>query len=303
MICRRLYFIILILVFITGNVLAEPVKVGSKIDTEGALLGSMIVLILRDAGIDVEDKTELGPTNIVRQALVKGQIDIYPEYTGNGAFLLKNSDKTAYKNWERGYRDVKKLDYEQNRIVWLRPSPANNTWAIAVTKKFAEEKRVKTLEDMADYINRGGETKIAVSEEFTTRADALPAFQKAYGFRLASNQMIILSGGNTAQTESALARGTSGVNFAMAYGTDGAIAALGLKVLEDTKGIQPVYAPAPVIREDTLKRYPQIEELLVGVFEGLDMETLQALNGQVAVNGISAAKTAEMYLKKKGFIK
>lgn len=299
----RFILFISITVLITSAVWAQPVRVGSKIDTEGALLGNMIVLLLGEAGIDVQNKTELGPTNIVRQAITKGQIDIYPEYTGNGAYLFKDADQSAYKNWEKGYADVKKLDYAHNQIVWLKPAPANNTWAIAVTGQFSAENNIKTLEDMAAYVNAGGDVKIAVSEEFATRPDTLPAFEKAYGFELKDSQLIILSGGNTAQTEQALAQGTSGVNFAMAYGTDGAIAALGLLILEDTKEVQPVYAPAAVVREEVLKKYPQIETLLAPVFEGLDMKTLQSLNAQIAVNGVPAARTAEKYLKSKGFIK
>lgn len=296
-------FLFILIFSVSAVSWAGPVRVGSKIDTEGALLGNMIFLVLKDAGIPVENKTELGPTNIVRQAITKGQIDIYPEYTGNGAYLFKDADKTAYKNAEKGYENVKKLDYEHNRIVWLAPAPANNTWAIAVTQKFADKQGVKTLDDMAAYVNSGKRVKMAVSEEFATRPDTLPAFQKAYGFDLDDSQLIILSGGNTAQTEQALAQGTSGVNFAMAYGTDGAIAALGLRILTDTKEVQPVYAPAPIVREAVLKKYPQMKKLLNRVFKGLTMETLQSLNAQIAVNGVPASKEARMYLKSKGYIK
>ncbi|ADD69199.1 Substrate-binding region of ABC-type glycine betaine transport system [Denitrovibrio acetiphilus DSM 12809] len=302
-IIKRLLLAGLLTAFAAVTALADPVRVGSKIDTEGALLGNMILFVLGDAGVPVEDKTELGPTNIVRQAIITGQIDIYPEYTGNGAYLFKDADKAAYKNWEKGYADVKQLDYLHNKIVWLTPSPANNTWAIAVTGRFSEKNKINTLEDMADYVKGGGKVKIAVSEEFATRPDTLPAFQKAYGFKLSDNQLIILSGGNTAQTEQALAQGTSGVNFAMAYGTDGAIAALGLKILEDTKEVQPVYAPVPIVRESVLKQYPQIKERLSEVFQTLDMATLQRLNAQIAVNGVPAGKVAKSYLKNMDFIK
>jgi len=298
----KIFVLTFTLMFMSAIVYAEPVRVGSKIDTEGALLGNMIVLVLKDSGIPVENKTELGPTNIVRQAITKGQIDIYPEYTGNGAYIFKDADKTAYKNWQNGYDDVKKLDYKHNKIVWLQPASANNTWAIAVTDKFAKANNVKTLEDMARYVNEGKPVKMAVSEEFATRPDTLPAFEEAYGFNVEDDQLVILSGGNTAQTEKALAQGTSGFNFAMAYGTDGAIMALGLRILEDTKEVQPVYAPAPIIREETLKAYPQIESKLNAVFATLDLETLQGLNAKVVVYGVPAAKMAKTYLQDNGFI-
>jgi osmoprotectant transport system substrate-binding protein len=299
----RLIMIFLAAALITPSASAYKIKVGSKIDTEGALLGNMIVMVLESEKIPVENKTELGPTNIVRQAIKTGQIDIYPEYTGNGAFLFQKSDKSAFKNWQKGYEEVKSLDYQQNKIVWLKPSPANNTWAIVTRQNFADKNRIKTLGDMADFVNKGGKVKVAGSEEFVNREDALPAFQKAYGFKLKDSQLIILSGGNTAQTEQAAAKGTSGVNFAMAYGTDGAIAALGLIVLEDTKGVQPVYAPAPIIREEALKKYPQLKDKLESLFATLDIKTLQKLNAKIQVMGVPARKVAEEYLKKNNFIK
>ena len=111
-----------------------------------------------------------------------------------------------------------------------------------------------------------------------------------------------MRGGNTAQTEKAAADETDGVNFAMAYGTDGAIAAFELLVLEDTKGVQPVYEPAPIIREEVLKTFPEIETLLKPVFESLDLVKLQTLNGKIVVEGQDAGAVAAEYLKANGFL-
>ena len=280
-----------------------PVTVASKIDTEGALLGQMIMLMLRDSGFEVKDKTEFGPTDLIRKAIINGEIDIYPEYTGNGGFFFSNTDPAAWKDAWKGYKTVSKLDLEANRIVWLKPAPANNTWAIAVRKDLSAKENIKTLADLARYAQGGGAVKLAGSEEFVSRPDALPAFEKAYGFHLTKRQLLVLSGGNTAQTEKAAADGTDGVNFAMAYGTDGSLAALGLKVLEDTKGVQPVYEPAPIVRGTVLKKYPRIQTILEPVFISLDLETLQTLNARIAVEGQMASTVAEKYLRSKGFLK
>ncbi|HOO89225.1 MAG TPA: ABC transporter substrate-binding protein [Syntrophales bacterium] len=280
----------------------DPVTVASKIDTEGALLGQMIVLMLRHNGFTVKDKTEFGPTDLIRKAIINGEIDIYPEYTGNGGFFFSNTDSTLWKDALKGYETVRELDFKVNRIVWLKPAPANNTWAIAVRKNLSMEEEITTLEDLARYVQRGGAVKLAGSEEFVSRPDALPAFEKAYGFHLTKGQLLVLSGGNTAQTEKAAADGTDGVNFAMAYGTDGSLAALGLKVLEDTKGVQPVYEPAPIVREFVLKKYPRIRTILEPVFTSLDLETLQTLNARIAVEGQMASTVAEMYLRSKRFL-
>ncbi|WP_319559060.1 ABC transporter substrate-binding protein [Marispirochaeta sp.] len=277
-----------------------PIIVASKIDTEGALLGNVIMKVLENDGFTVENRTEFGPTDVVRKAIIAGEIDIYPEYTGNGGFFFSDTPTETWKNRKAGYELVRKLDLEKNNLVWLEPAPANNTWAIAIREDVAGPNNLKSLEDLADYINSGSEFKIAGSEEFATRPDALPAFEETYGFSLSGEQMLILSGGNTATTEQAASRGTSGVNAAMAYGTDGQLPALGLVVLEDSKGVQPVYEPAPIIRKEVLDRYPEIADLLEPVFSRLDLVTLQNLNAKIAVEGMSAEQVAENWLIEAG---
>jgi len=287
----------------TQNGSKGPIVVASKIDTEGALLGKMIVAMLQADGFVVADKTEFGPTNLVRKALLNGEIDIYPEYTGNGAFFFANSDPLVWKDASRGYELVKTLDFEQNKIVWLKPAPANNTWAIAVRQDLAQAENMVSLADFANYVNQGKPVKMAASEEFINSPAALPAFQKAYGFSLKKEQLLALSGGNTSQTEKAAADRTDGVNFAMAYGTDGSLAALKLLILQDTLGVQPVYEPAPIIRSIVLERYPETAGILEPVFASLDLVTLQGLNAQIALEGRQSSEVAREYLLAKGFLK
>ena len=264
-----------------------PVRVGSKIDTEGKLLGNIMVLALEANGIKTENKVSLGNTKIVRTALLAGEIDLYPEYTGNGAFMLGAENSPAWKDYRAGYELAKKMDYEKNKIIWLEPANANNTWVIAVRKD----------------ISKGGTFKLAASAEFMERTDAMPAFQTAYGFKLRADQALVLAGGDTAATIKAAAEKTSGVNAAMAYGTDGPLAALGLLVMEDPKGVQPVYAPAPLVREEVLKRHPAIATILVPIFKSLDRPTLQMLNARIQLEGQDPRKVASGYLQSKGFLK
>jgi len=263
----------------------------------------MIVLLLRENGFETVDKTEFGPTDVIRKAIFSGEIDIYPEYTGNGGFFYEGTDPSIWKDAKKGYEEVKRLDKDAHNIIWLTPAPANNTWALAIRGDIAESQNVKTLEDFARYVNNGNTVKVAGSEEFVSRPDALPAFEKAYGFSLSKDQLLILSGGNTAQTEKAAADGTDGVNVAMAYGTDGQLAALGLWVLEDTKGVQPIYEPTPIIRGEVFDKYPEIEGILKPVFQGLDLVTLQTLNAKIAIEGQNAKDVAGEYLKSNGFLK
>ena len=279
-----------------------PVRVGSKIDTEGKLLGNMIVLALEARGIKTENKSGLGNTKVMRGALMAGEIDLYPEYTGNGAFMFGEESNPVWKDAKAGYEHVKALDYAQNNIVWLTPSPANNTWAIAIRQDVATPNQLKTLDDLSQWLGTGGQFKLAASAEFVERSDALPAFQTAYNFTLKPDQLLTLAGGDTAVTIRAAGEQTSGVNAAMAYGTDGAVAALGLAILDDPKGVQPIYAPAPIVREDALKQQPEIAEALAPVFALLDGPTLQRLNAKIQLEGQDAKKVAADFLKAKGLL-
>lgn len=287
----------------TGAALARDIVVSSKIDTEGGLLGNVILLALKNAGLPVQDKLQLGGTPIVRDAITSGQIDIYPEYTGNAAFFFNEADSDVWKDATKSYARAAELDKDKNKIVWLAPSPANNTWAIAVRKDVADKSALKTMSDLGKYVAGGGEIKLAASTEFVTSPAALPAFQTTYGFTLKPEQLVQLSGGDTAATIAAAAQQTSGVNAAMVYGTDGGIAPAGLVVMEDDKAVEPVYQPAPLVREDVLREYPQIAEVLDPIFKGLTLETLQELNGRIQVGGEPAAAVAKDYLTKSGVLK
>ena len=285
----------------TASAAEDRIVVASKIDTEGALLGNMILALLEARGLAVENKIQLGPTNIVRAAILAGQVDIYPEYTGNGALFFHMENDPAWKNWAQGYALVERLCRERNRLVWLTPAPANNTWVIAVRKDLAERHGLKSMDDFAKYLAEGGRIKLAASAEFVESPAALPAFEATYGFRLSDEQLLTLSGGNTAATLRAAAEQMSGVNAAMAYGTDGALAALGLVALDDDKGAQIVYAPAPVVREPVLQQHPEIRNL-DPVFATLTLETLQKLNAEIAVEGREGQAVAVSYLKSKHFL-
>ncbi len=287
--------------------MTEPVRVGSKIDTEGKLLGNMMVLALEASGIKTTSKVSLGNTQVMRGAITAGEIDIYPEYTGNGAFIFSDEKNPVWKNLQAGYERVKTLDYAKNKIVWLTPAPANNTWAIALRKDVAASNKLVTLQDLSQWLAsaqyKPGQFKLAASAEFVERPDALPAFQAAYNFKLKPDQLLTLAGGDTAVTIRAAYEKTSGVNAAMAYGTDGALAALGLVILQDPQSVQAVYAPTPIVREDALKKNPKIAEVLAPVFKQLDGPTLQALNAKIQLEGQDAKKVASDFMKSKGLLK
>ncbi|WP_460449319.1 glycine betaine ABC transporter substrate-binding protein OsmF [Alsobacter sp. SYSU BS001988] len=282
---------------------AADVVVSSKLDTEATLLGNVIRIVLEANGVKTQDRLTLGGTPVVRKAITSGEIDIYPEYTGNAAFFFNKAEDPAWKDLAKGYELAKKLDYDANKIVWLTPAPANNTWAIAVRKDVASGAKLATMSDFGKWASGGGKVKLAGSAEFVNSPAALPSFQKTYGFALKPDQLLVLSGGDTAATIKAAADQSNGTNAAMVYGTDGGIAASGLTVMEDDKNDQPVYAPAPIIREAVLKEHPKIADMLKPVFESFTRETLQELNARIQVGGEPAKAVAEDYLKSKGLLK
>ncbi len=153
------------------------------------------------------------------------------------------------------------------------------------------------------HVNGGGYIKLIASEEFVTSEAALPNFQTAYGFTLTKDQLVSVAGGDTTQTEKAASEGTDGINAAMAYSTDGGLAAFDLVILKDNKGANPIYAPAPRVRGAVVSQYPNLGDILNPVFESLSLETLQSLNEKTAVEGQVPAAVAEGYLRDKGFLK
>lgn len=286
----------------------DPIRVGSKQFTEQIVLGQIIVAALQDAGYTVEDRTNLGSTQVNRDALVNGEIDVYAEYTGTALYNYFSDVEwadipdEAYNDRDLGYALVSSYDAAMNDLVWLEPTPANNTYAFAVTSAFAEENNVYTAMDLADYVNSGGDIYLATGDEFAQRPDGVAAFEQAYGFDLTEDQMLIIAAGTPAQTEQALNEGANNVNMAMAYATDGALKAYDFVVLEDPLGAQPIYAPTPVIRGEVIRENPEIAGILNPIFRALDNVALQTLNAQVEVDGENPQAVAEAWLTENGFI-
>ena len=302
---RKLAVVLALLLGFAVGGAQQAITIGSKIDTEGSVLAQIMRLMLEENGIEVVDRSGFGTTSVVRQALLAGEIDMYPEYTGTALTFFPDADLPADIATRAGelYDAVKRLDAEENDVVWLGRSPANNTWALAVPRKLAEANGLATVADLAAYVNAGKPFKLAASQEFVDRDDALPAFERTYGFEVKGDQLVVLAGGNTTQTETAAANGTDGVNAAMAYGTDGAISALGLVTLSDPKGAVAIYQPAPTVRGEVARAYPQLGSILDPVFATLDASVLQDLNGRVAVNGENPTDVARDHLVRAGFLK
>ena len=282
----------------------DPVVVATMLDSEGSILGQMILQMLEDNGIETVNKLNFGTPDILRAALENDEVDLVVDYTGSGQYYHPEdaTDPTIWNDPVKGYEFTEKLDREKKNIYWLTASAANNTESIAITRDFAQANGIEDMEDLAAYINSGKDFKLITSASFAENQLGLLGFEEAYGFKLTNDQLIILSSGNTAEMLLALSSGTNGVNASLVYGTDGALDKMNLMVVDDPKHIPPVYLPAPVIRGDVLDVYPEIREILKPVFESLTLEALQTLNAAVAYDGQNAADVAKEYLVDNGFL-
>jgi osmoprotectant transport system substrate-binding protein len=282
----------------------KPVVVATMLDSEGGILGNIIILMLEANDIKTENKLYFGTPDILRAALENDEVDLVVDYTGSGQYYHPEdaSDPSIWNDPEDGYAFTEKLDREKNDILWLTPAPANNTEMIAVKRDFALANNLVTMADLASYINSGKTFKLIASASFIENTMGLLGYEDAYDFKLTNDQLISLSSGNTAEMLQALSEGTNGINASLVYGTDGALDQLDLIVLEDPLQIPPVYLPAPVVRKAVLDLYPKIREILKPVFESLDLVTLQKLNASVAYEGLEALDVAKAYLVENNFL-
>jgi len=274
-----------------------PVTVATMIDSEGAILGNMMMMLLKQEGFEINDETEFGTPDILRKALMSGEVDLVLDYTGSGQYYHETDNTDIWSNAREGYLLTKKLDKEANNIIWLEPANVNNTEALAVRKAFSEENNINDMEDFARYVNEGGRVKLITSAAFAENIKGLRGFEQAYGFSLNSDQLIILASGNTAEMLKALVEETNEVNVSLVYGTDGALEQMNLVVLDDPESIPPVYLPAPVLRGEIYEQYPEIETILKGLFESVDIDILRKLNAKVAYDGMDPEKVARDYLE------
>ena len=280
----------------------DPIVLGSFVDTEGGILGNMLLLALENAGYQITDKVQFGTPDVHRNALLQGELDIGIDYTGNGQYYSDNVDEEAWRDADLGYETIKAYDMDNNKLVWLQPAKANNTEMLAVKREFAEANDLEDLNDFAEYVNNGGEVKFITSQLFAEKKFGLLGMEDAYGFKLKPDQLILLPHGNTAETISALANGTDNVNVALVYGTDGALVDLDLVVLDDPQSIPPVFEPSAIVRAEVLEKYPEIEDIIEDVFESLTLENLQTMNKNVIVDGMSPKDVAKEDLTNEGFL-
>ena len=273
------------------------VSVGAKNFTEQYVMGQLISQLLEAHGFKVNQDFGMS-SSVVRSALKTGQIDMYAEYTGT-AWVVYMKHKKVIHNPQQLYDAVKKQDLKDNNIVWLPMMPVNDTYALAVTQKFAQENNLKTLSDLAALVNKEpNKVRFAVDPEFYKRSDGFFAMAKAYGMNVPKNQVTTMQIGLTYQ---AISKGD--VNVAMVFSTDGNLKKYHLQVLKDNKEFFPPYYLAVTVRESVLKKYPQIKTILDPLTKKLTQADMIDMNYAVDAQKKEPANVAKAFLVKAGLIK
>ncbi|MBA3276171.1 MAG: quaternary ammonium transporter [Chloroflexia bacterium] len=301
-----------------GSIAAQDltVIVGSKDFTEQFILGNMYIQVLEDMGIATEDSTNLGGTQIAQQALEAGDIHLYPEYTGTGltevlglsvddvlgggatpeASPVAEATPAASGDASQAVYDAVKTAYmEQFGLVWLERSPANNTQALAVKRAFSEENGITTISQLAEM---AGDLIISAPADFPEREDGLLGLQRVYNSGFADIEVLPVAPGLKYQ-----ALQDDQAQVVLAFGTDGQIAGFDLVVLEDDLSLWPPYNIAPVVRQEVLDAYPDVEARFNDVTTSLTDEVLSDLNWRVDGDAREdPADVATAYLTDNGFI-
>jgi osmoprotectant transport system substrate-binding protein len=254
----------------------------------------MTAQYLDHLGYEVERRAGMGSA-VLRKAQESAQIDLYWEYTGT-SLLVYNKYEEKLTSPEAVYQKVRELDAEKG-LVWLNPSDANNTYALAMRRADAEEKGISTLSDLTRAINDGQELTLATNAEWYSRDDGFKELQKAYGFNLDRSAIKRMDTGLTY-----VALKEQQVDIALVFATDGRIPAFDFVVLADDKGFFPDYAITPVVREDTLKANPQLAEQLNTLSGQLDNDKMSALNARVDVERESIEQVAQDFLNSAGLL-
>jgi osmoprotectant transport system substrate-binding protein len=273
--------------------------VGSKEFTEQLILGQITLQVLENAGATVNDQIGLAGTVAARKALESGEIDMYWEYTGTG-WITHLGHTKPIPDSQKQFEAVAKEDLKENDIKWLSPpSPANNTYAMAVRSEAYDKLGVKKLSDFKQLVEENPEeATVCVGTEFSTRDDGLPGMEEAYDFEFPKENIVKIDEGLIYQQ---VDEGKQ-CNFGEVFQTDGRIAGLDLKLVEDDKSFFPIYNPALCVNKAVIEKNPQIAKLFAPISKKLTTQTLQKLNAKVDVEGQLEDQVAEEWLSQNGFI-
>ncbi|WP_195265486.1 glycine betaine ABC transporter substrate-binding protein [Clostridium sp. 1001275B_160808_H3] len=297
---RNIIIASVLVIVILGGALAtsilskndNKITIGSKNFTEQIILGNMLEEFIENkTDIYVETKLNLGGTQVAFSALRSAGIDMYVEYTGTGYVNILNI-KEPNSNTDEVYNVMKDRFKEDYGIEVLNPMGFNNTYAMAVSKETAEKYNLKNTSDLAKI---SGDLIAGPTIEFANREDGLLGLNKAYNINF---KVVNPIDGGLRYT----ALNSNETQVIDAFTTDGLIEQFNLTVLEDDKSFFPPYYAVPIIKEETLEKFPELREVLSELDGKLTDEKMRKLNYEVDVNKRDAKTVASEFLKSEGLI-
>lgn len=282
------------------GVYGAPLTVTSKNFTEQLILGKISVLAAQAAGFNVTDLTNAPGSQPVRDLIFSGEADVTWEYTGT-AWLAFLGKEAGIPDQEEQWRAVRDADVA-NGLTWGRPAPLNNTYAMAVRSEAINELGgITTMSGLAEL--RPEDRTFCVEAEFNSRADGMTPMLEHYGLERGTPTGVADANIGIYDTGAIYgATDTGACNFGEVFATDGRIDALGLTILEDDLGFFPAYNAAPVFYGETLRQYPELEDVFAQIAPTLTDEALRAMNLRVDVEGEEPAEVAFEFMVEKGFI-
>lgn len=259
------------------------IVVGSKNFTEQVILGELIAQqIERKLHVPVDRKLNLGGTLLAHEALVAGSIDLYPEYTGTA--LTQILHQPAEKDAKRVFENVQK-GYAPLHVQWLPPLGFNDTFAMVMLTKTAQENHITSLSDAA-----AKPWRLGVGYEFTQRPDGLTGLVQTYGLQVKGDPVVMDLGLLYAALK------TDRVDLAAANATDGMLGHPEFVVLNDDKHYFPPYECAIAVRDASLQKFPGLKEALDELSGRIDDAAMRRMNEQVDIDHKSAADVARAFL-------
>lgn len=271
----------------------RAVVIGSKDGTEMILLGHMLAdLVESETGLPVDRRFNLGGTLVCFNALKRGGLDAYVEYTGTALTTLLNQppDNDPVRVRDR----VRAVLARRDGVECLDPFGFENTFAILVRKADAQRLGLRTISDAARH---AGSLRAGFGPEFMNRPDGYPGLVRAYGLSFGSPPREM----DRNLLYQALARGS--IDLAAGDSTDGRIAALGLVVLEDDRHYFPPYEAVPLVRAAGLARHPGLRAALNRLAGRIEAGTMRALNHEVDGEHRDPAEVAREFLRGAGLVK
>ncbi|WP_160723595.1 osmoprotectant update ABC transporter permease/substrate-binding subunit OpuFB [Bacillus sp. USDA818B3_A] len=290
----------LVIVLIVGSMLGpaflqkeqKPIVVAGKFGPEPEILDNMYKLLIEEnTDLNVELRTGLGDTTFVFNALKSKDVDVYPEFSGTAIinFLKENPVSTDSKEV---YTQAKEGMAKKYHMTLLSPMKFNDTYAIAVPEDFAKKYHLKKISDLVkveQYVTAG------FDPEFADIQDGYPGLAQKYGLNF---KVVTL---DPSVRYHAIQSGK--VNLMNAYSTDGELQKYHLVVLEDDKHFFPPYQGSPLLRQETIEKYPEIVPALNKLAGKITDSQMQKMNYKVGVKGKKAEDVARDFLTREGLLK